>query len=115
MAERTEQRWQDWVNLILGIWLFLSPWFGLAQTSTSAWNSWIFGAAIAVFSAWALSAPQKWEEWVNLAIGVWVLIAPFVLLFSSQTGATWNHVIVGIVVAIDAIWAMSQRPVTRAA
>jgi hypothetical protein len=115
MAQQYEQRWQDWVNLILGAWLFLSPWFGLASTSTSAWNAWVFGAVIAAFSVWALALPQRWEEWINLIVGVWVLIAPFVLAFTDQTGATWNHIIVGIIVGIDAIWAMAQTPVQRAA
>ena len=105
-----KQRWQDWMSLILGIWLFLSPFFGLGVTGNAAWNSWIFGAVIAVMSAWALARPQIWEEWVNLAVGVWVLIAPWVLAFTPQTGATWNHIIVGLVVAADAIWVMAQRP-----
>lgn len=108
-----KQRWQDWVNLVLGVWLFLSPWFGIGVGAGAAWNSWIFGAVIAVMSVWALSNPQRWEEWVNLVVGVWVLIAPFVLLFTAQTGATWNHIIVGIVVAVDAIWAMAKRPEQR--
>lgn len=108
-----KQRWQDWVSLILGIWLFISPFIGLGVTENAAWNSWIFGAVIAVMSAWALASPERWEEWVNLVVGVWVFIAPFVLGFTTQDGAMWNHLIVGIVVAGDAIWAMSQTPARR--
>ncbi len=25
----TKQRWQDWLNLILGIWLLSAPFFGI--------------------------------------------------------------------------------------
>lgn len=110
-----KQRWQDWVNLILGIWLFLSPWFGIGVTETAAWNSWIFGAVIAVMAGWALANPQVWEEWVNLVVGIWVLIAPFVLGFTELEGAMWNHIIVGLIVAADAAWAMAQRPEQRTA
>lgn len=104
--------WQDWVNLVLGVWLFLAPWFGLGESQPAAWNSWIFGLAIAVLAIGAISQPQKWEEWTNLAIGVWLILAPFVLGFSGETGALWNHVIIGVLVGADALWAM-REPVHR--
>ncbi|WP_303908436.1 SPW repeat protein [Thiohalomonas denitrificans] len=108
-----KQRWQDWVSLILGIWLFLSPFFGIGIVETAAWNSWIFGAVVAVMSAWALARPQIWEEWVNLVVGIWILIAPFILAFTAENAAMWNHIIVGFIVAADAVWVMSRRPLRR--
>lgn len=104
--------WQDWATLVLGFWLFLSPWFGLGEMQSAAWNSWIFGLALAVISISALSRPQTWEEWTNLVIGIWLIIAPFVLGFSVETGAMWNHIIVGLLVGADALWAM-RTPVHR--
>jgi hypothetical protein len=49
----------------------------------------------------------------NLAVGLWLLIAPFVLAYNvASDAATWNDVIVGIVVAslaaIRAFGAYSQ-------
>jgi hypothetical protein len=52
---------------------------------------------------------------VNLAVGVWLIISPLVLGFSNETGAMWNHIIVGLVVAGDALWVMLQKPVQRPA
>ena len=47
--------WEDWTNLLLGIWLFVSPWvFQLPNDSVVAWNAWIFGGIIAVIAAAAL-------------------------------------------------------------
>lgn len=106
------QLWQDWVNLVVGLWLFISPWLGLGELSSAAWNSWILGAAIAIFAIAALSLPKKWEEWVNVVLGIWVIIAPFVLGFSTESGAMWNHLIVGVLVLIVALWAL-QSPVHR--
>ena len=42
-----EKRWQDWLNLLIGIWLFISPWvIGFAGTRHAAsWNAWILGVA----------------------------------------------------------------------
>src|SRR5689334_23400180 len=58
------RRWQDWVNLLLGVWLFLSPWLlGYTGASmTASWNAWILGVALVVFSAIAVSVPRTWEE-----------------------------------------------------
>lgn len=115
MTDSSNGRWQDWVNLCLGIWLFLAPAFSLAPSGSGliAWNGYIFGAAVAVFAVWALAQPQSWEEWLNLIIGLWLIAAPFVLAFSSDTGATWNHIIVGVLVSGDALWAMSAPQLTQ--
>ena len=115
MAQQTGQRWQDWLTLILGVWLFISPWVGFADSTAAAWNAWIFGAVIAAVSAWALAEPQKWEEWVNFALGAWLMIAPFVLVFSPEAAQTWNHLIIGAVVFVDALWGLSQRIIRRTA
>lgn len=103
------QRWQDWFSLILGVWLFISPFIGVgAGSGPEAWNAVIFGALVAVFSIWALANRQRWEEWLNTAFGVWILIAPFVLQFTNDQAALWNHVIVGVLIGADALWAAGQ-------
>lgn len=42
-------------------------------------------------------------SWVNFVLGLWLIIAPFVLHYSTLSTAMWNSVLVGIVVAILAI------------
>lgn len=104
-------RWQDWTNLMFGAWLFLSPW--LLQYTTlgaASWNSFVFGVSIVVFAAWALFAPRVWEEWTNLILGLWLIIAPWVLGFSAQKLATWNLMVVGVVVAVLSGAALGRRP-----
>lgn len=105
--------WQDWVNVVFGVWLFISPFFGIGIESPAAvWNAYIMGLAIALIALAAVSQPRKWEEWINLIIGVWLIIAPFALDFTYLQGATWNQIIVGLLVAADAVWAM-QMPIYR--
>lgn len=117
MEKTGRGRWQDWVNLVLGVWLILAPVFGLALAGTAAaWNGYILGAVVAVFAIWALIQPQRWEEWVNLAAGAWLIVAPFVLGFTTQEGAMWNHIIMGVMIGGDALWAMSRpRPAAQRA
>jgi hypothetical protein len=99
--------WQDWVNLVLGAWLLIAPFLGVGAASDAAmWSSYLSGVLIMVFAWAALARPQRWEEWLNLLVGAWLIISPFVLNYTYLSGAMWNHIIVGILVAADALWAM---------
>ena len=108
------QRWQDWVVLVLGVWLFFSPFFMAyaSATGAAAWNSYVAGALAAIFAASALWSPtSKAEEWVNLVLGAWMVVAPFVFgFYASEAVAAWNLAVVGVLIAADAIWALAARP-----
>jgi hypothetical protein len=43
---------------------------------------------------------MNWLSGVNLLVGIWLIISPWVLGFSSTTQATWSTVIAGIIVAV---------------
>src|SRR5690242_7064956 len=104
-------RWQDWLNLVLGEWLFFSPFFGLAaRAGPSAWSSFLCGMTIALLSALALADRLKWEETANLVLGFWLIVAPFALGFATHRAATWNHCFVGLVVGGGALWALLEPP-----
>ncbi|HLW12389.1 MAG TPA: SPW repeat protein [Casimicrobiaceae bacterium] len=105
-----EKRWQDWLNLLIGVWLFISPWvLGFAGTEFSAsWNAWILGVAIVVFSAIAVSIPQAWEEVINILLGIWMVISSWVIGVTSRAVET-NAVIVGLLVILFAAWAMAMN------
>jgi len=100
-------QWKDAANLVLGLWLLISPWvLGYAGQSLPAWNAHVVGAIIAVAAVAALNAFQQWEEWVNVAFGAWLIVSPYLLGISGPTSALWNQIIVGLVVAILALWAV---------
>jgi uncharacterized membrane protein len=108
----TTRRWQDLVALSLGFWLFLSPFildYYLDETP-AALIAFVYGLTLMVTSSVALAKPEAWEEWVNLLIGVWLIAAPFVLGFDINVVATWNHVVVGALVAADSLGAMIRMP-----
>lgn len=102
--------WQDWTNLVLAVWLLVSPWvlqFAVGP-ATAAWNAWISGVIVAVIAGTALMRAQPWEEWTNLVIGAWLVISPWVLAFGSSAAATWNAVIVGLLVLALAGWELKD-------
>jgi hypothetical protein len=105
------RRWQDGVMIVFGVWLFFSPFIlqYTSYTSPAAWNSYILGVAVTVVAITALVVPHLWEEWVNFVLAVWVFVSPWVLAFNTNDVATLNHVVLGLLIAIDALWALNQR------
>ncbi len=102
--------WESGVTLILGVWLFVSPFFGLGDaTAAAAWNSWIVGGLVAVVAFFGLSKTRVWEEWVNLAAGVWLFFAPFIYNYSGVAEAAWNQLLVGGAIALIAAYGLLHR------
>jgi hypothetical protein len=111
----TEKRWQDGVMIILGLWLLISP-FALRYanvTGIESISSYVFGIAVVLFASIAVARPQMWEEWINLVLGICLILSPFVLQFGTDTVARWNHIVLGVLVGGDALWAMLQYPVHK--
>lgn len=60
------------------------------------------GALIALVAIMELADFEAWAEWVNLAVGAWVMGAAWILGFYGRTTAMLIHLIVGFVVVISA-------------
>jgi hypothetical protein len=84
----------------------------IASDHVAAPNAWVSGIVSVQWRS-QRSRIAEWEEWVNLLLGVWVLVSPWVLSFSAQTTARWAHVGIGLIVAVLAglrLWVMHQPP-----
>src|SRR2546430_8069311 len=112
MENWTIARLCDVTNLILGAILFVSPWMFAFDAGAPTWNAIIVGIVVAALAIAALTAFAVWEEWLNLTVGLWTLISPWVLGFQGTTAMT-VHVLIGIAVAALAaieIWLTTQNP-----
>lgn len=91
------------INIVLGAWLVLSPWVIGHMAESLAWNNVVVGLAVLLLAIVRLSVrtPVAVESWVNLLLGLWLIIAPFALR-APEVGQRWNCIIVGVVVAICA-------------
>ncbi len=99
-------RWQSWLNLLVGIWLFISPWvLGTTADANTAWNAWIIGAAVFVVALIALTIPASPVPWLNVVLGVWLFISPWVLRSTGVRNGAWNARVFGVVTVILALWA----------
>ncbi len=112
MENWTNAKLCDVANLILGAILFFSPWLFKFDAGMVSTNAYIAGLAMAILAVAALAAFAVWEEWLNLIVGLWTLVSPWVLGFQGTTAMT-VCVIIGAAVAILAaieLWVMSQNP-----
>ena len=104
-----KKHWQDWGNLVLGLWILASPW--LLQITPEnplvTLNLYLVGAAVAALAAIAILAFQAWEEWTNVALGAWLFVSPWALGFSTSTVLMWNAVIAGALIVVLAGMAIS--------
>lgn len=101
--------------MIAAIWLIIAP-FALRYTflAEAAWNDILVGIAVVVLAAWKLGAPAvAAASWVNVALGLWLIIAPFVLGYQAVEAAYWNDVLVGLAIAGLATWSALASPERR--
>lgn len=110
MADTLSRPWtrfQDWVTLLAGVFLALSP-IWVDVSTGGAWAMVIIGAAIGVLALIALALPGAVvDEWAAAAGGVVAFVAPWLFSYSEQNGAAWTSWIVGAVVVVFALTAVS--------
>ncbi len=99
------------VTFLAGVWLVIAP-FALDYTATGGgfdgyWNDVAIGIVIAVLALVRAVAPREvpWFSLVNVGLGAWLLVAPWVLAYNElidATGATINDMVVGAIVLVAA-------------
>ncbi|QGZ41140.1 SPW repeat-containing protein [Pseudoduganella flava] len=106
------KRWQDRLILLLGVWLFITPWiFAYAIPSPHSLNAFLCGAVLAILALFDLYKTYVWAVVVNLAIGIWVAVSPWVLQADyGQGNILLNNLLVGAAVAILAAWELTTDP-----
>jgi len=101
-------KWQDWASFTLGLWLAISPWLAVyAEHEAATVHAVIAGLVLALGSHFeCVACDDMPAEWFNLALGVWLVCAPFVIDFHSNV-ASANSIVVGAFVAALAASALS--------
>ncbi len=103
------RRWQDWVNVVAGVWLIASPWIlGVASNSAAQWAFVVLGIATVVFALAALAVPGSLTaEILTTAVGVVTFFAPWLFGFAGLVAGRWNAWILGAVVVIVSLLAIA--------
>jgi SPW repeat-containing protein len=106
-----------WSNLILGLWLMISPFvlvFLNQRVFAVLWEDLILGFGIATFSLCRLLARGKDQivlsDWLVTALGLITLLNPFVFSYANARYAKWNNVIGGTIVFLLSVYLDSKEP-----
>jgi hypothetical protein len=90
------------VNLLaaaaLGVWMMLAP-AVFGATGRAADSEHLVGALAVTFAAVALAEPIRLVRLLNVPLGVWIALAPFVLQGATSSGK-WNAVVAGGALAL---------------
>ena len=110
------EQWRTQTNLlnaVFGIILFISPWLLGFATEAAGWNAWLSGALLTGVSIACIAAFAEWEEWIDLAIGLWIIASPWALHYPAGAPGTKVHLMVGIIVSVLAaveLWKEHHAP-----
>jgi O-antigen/teichoic acid export membrane protein len=80
--------WEDWVSMVLGVLIGLSPWLAGQQ-----------GDQIVL----ELAGLQRWEESGEIACGLWLIVSPFIFGYAEAGTLRYWHFVLGALVALLAM------------
>ena len=124
---KTYRTWEDWLGMLLGVLIVLSPWFPTqtAHEMLDAERSFIvlntFTVGIIVFGLAQLEyvALQRWEEVAEILVGLWLIISPYILGYSDEGMLRiWHTSLGGLVVLLAALqlwqdWDLSEQDLAK--
>ncbi|HET7266444.1 MAG TPA: SPW repeat protein [bacterium] len=107
--------WQNVIVALIGIWFIIAPSsLGFTANPAMTWTSAVGGVILLILGASAaLSAEQRRQFWiqvVNALVGIWFIIAPWILSFTQHPAAFWTSLILGIVALILSVWDLQLMP-----
>ena len=119
MKDQSNVKTASGINVLIALWLFVSPFLmGFAGTAFAT-NLYIVAAIIGILALirfFATSSDTAWLSWINIILGLWLFISPFIFGFIA-TAITWNVILFGIAIAALASWSSASsaahHPVAR--
>lgn len=110
---RSWTRWQDWVVLVAGVVLMVSPAWA-ALTSAATLTVVLLGLLLAATALWSLAAPGMIaSEWIHALLGLLAFVAPWAMGYADQAGAAWTSWLVGAVSVVLSLWAVRMTTQMR--
>jgi hypothetical protein len=73
------------------------------------WNFFLMGAGIVAFALLALHRRSELGSWVNLILGAWMIVSPWILGFSGNVVARDGAMLLGALVFLVSLWARLER------
>jgi hypothetical protein len=109
--------WQNVIVALVGIWFIIAPsTLGFVGDAAMTWTSVVGGVILLILAGSAAVSEaargQAWIQVVDALVGIWFIIAPWVLNFTQQPAPLWTSLILGIVTLILSVWDLQLAPRT---
>ena len=109
------------VVVLAGVWLVLAPhalgYAGAGSGFDGFWNDVVVGIAVALIALARVIGRTPMLSAANVVLGIWLIVMPFVLSYGGGTlgsRATWNDVILGIIVIVFSLASLGLGSARRA-
>jgi len=117
---RQHRTWEDWVGIGLGVLVVMTPVFaGRVGNDAAMFNAALVGVAISALAAFEFVDLRRWEEFAELACGLWLVASPFVFGYEAAGALRYWHFALGALVAFLALlelwqdWKLSAKELAR--
>jgi SPW repeat len=95
--------WEDWITLVIGVWLFASPWILQVDDSEAAGNCLLIGALVIIFELVNFYTLRVWEESFIIVLGAWLIVSSFAM---SGFAVVANGVVCGVLLLTVSLYEM---------
>ena len=114
---KTHRTWEDWLGMLLGVLIVLSPWFPTQASQEIAadrgyviLNTFAVGMIILCLGQLEYVALQRWEEVAEIVLGLWLIASPYMFGYSGDGLLVfWHSGLGGIVVLLAALQLWQDR------
>ncbi|XVQ08144.1 SPW repeat domain-containing protein [Spirillospora sp. CA-255316] len=112
--DRKWYRWQDWVALVAGVLVALTPLWSNPDTTGGTTAMVVLGVLLAVGALWSLAVPGAlMSEWTHVVLGVLLFVSPWVFAYHDVAVAAWTSWIAGVVVVVAGLMVAIPEMRTR--
>jgi hypothetical protein len=87
--------WNQVVIILIGLWVMASPDM-MGYSGPERTNHHIVGPLVVSFGMIALSQTTRSARWVNVVLGLWLIVAPFALSYSPLKSSLVGTVVFGL-------------------
>ena len=124
---KTHRTWEDWLGMLLGVLIVLSPWFPMqadhemvdAERSLIILNAFTVGILVFGLAQLEYVALQRWEEVAEIVLGVWLIASPYIFGYSADGLLRfWHSSLGGLVVLLATLqlwqdWDLSDQDLAK--
>jgi hypothetical protein len=123
----THRTWEDWLGMLLGVLIILSPWFPTqtgheivdTQRSVVIVNTFAVGILVFFLAQLEYVALQRWEEVTAILLALWLIVSPYILGYHGDGLLRFYHSTLGGLVLLLATlqlwqdWELSDQDLLK--